>query len=68
MFPFQAVESGRVLRVQAMLGAFPPAELRLKRAAEEEKYDHCICGMFWHWEQGVGTAFPLTQIYRQKAV
>ena len=68
MFPFQGVGTGRVLRVQAMPGANPLVELRLRQAAEEEKYDHVVCGMFWHREQGVGTAFPLTPVYRQKAV
>ena len=37
MFPFQAVGSGRVLRVQALPDANPLAELRLSKAAEEEK-------------------------------
>lgn len=68
MFPFQAVGSGRVLRVQVTPDANPLVELRLSKAAEEEKYDGLVCGMLWHWEQGVGTAFPLTPVYRQKAV
>ena len=68
MFPFEAAGSGRVLRVQATPGANPVVELRLKNAAEQEKYNNIICGMFWHRDQGVGTAFPLTPIYRQKAI
>ena len=68
MFPVQAAGSGRVLRVQAIPGSNPSAEWRLKKAAKEEKYDQIVCGMFWHRDQGVGTAFPLTPTHRQKAI
>ena len=66
MFPFQAAGAGRVLRVQATAGSNPSVELRLAKVAEE--YDQIVCGMFWHRDQGVGTAFPLTPTFRQKAI
>ena len=68
MFPFQAAGSGRVPRVQAVPGSNPSAEVRIKSAAEGENYDQIVCGTFWHRDQGVGTAFPLTPLFRQKAI
>ena len=68
MFPFQAGRPGRILRVQASTGINPQPEVRLREAAEKQMYDQLVCGLFWHRDQCVGSAFPLTSTYRQKAV
>ena len=44
MFPYEAAGSGRALRVQAVPGANPSAEVRLKNAADEGKYNGVVCG------------------------
>lgn len=68
MFPFQSGRPGRILRVQASTELNPQSEVRLRGAAERKVYDQLVCGLFWHRDQRVGSAFPLTQTYRQKAM
>jgi len=67
MFPFEAAGSGRVLRVQALTRANLQTELRLMGAAQIG-YNQIVCGLIWNRDQGVGTAFPVTTPYKQKAV
>ena len=70
MFPYQAGGSGlgRVLRFQASSDTNPSAEVRLKAVADEQRYDHIVCGLLSCRSQFKGSCFPLTPVVRQKAV
>lgn len=40
----------------------------LKDVTEKRAYDQLVCGLFWHRDERLGSAFPLTATYEQKAI
>ena len=70
MFPYQKGQSAasRVLRLQASVDSNPPAEVRLKAAAQAQRYDQIVCGLLSFRGEFQGSCFPLSPVVRQRAV
>ena len=70
MFPYQKGPDkiGRVLRLLSSDGNNSPAEVRLKAAADAQRYDQIVCGLLIPRDHSRGSCFPLAPVSRQKAV